>query len=356
MKTDSRYSVSVVTILLIFGLVIGLIPLELQAQCKSSILDVVPAPVKQLSLGDIDFEHFKSNALLFTLRLSPSTTGDTAQLRITLDIILANGTTFQRAMDFKSKQFQIPPSGLIITNLDIGRNIVKQDFNYNSEAKAAVQDIALTTGKFPAGKYLFSFTLICSNNIEGETKEIEFLIQNPSRVELRAPRDGEITTEFPLFEFFQDADRAELVVAEKSPDQTREDAISHEPPMNRAELFNQNSFLYSGGRPLEHGKTYAWKVVCKTPGPGGLDIEVSSPVNVFQVATIDQNTQVDALLKILEEIFGSRHPKIFEQIHRDGFNLTGTYKLNDSEISLPDILRLLNELRQMDDNVELSFE
>jgi hypothetical protein len=55
-------------------------------------------------------------------------------------------------------------------------------------------------------------------------------------------------------------------------------------------------------------------------------------------------------------MFGSRYPAIFGQIHNGDFNLTGMNTLNGAVISRGDLLRLLNELRQINDNVELSFE
>ena len=356
MKTK-YFNIALLTFLFIpvFILILG-IPADLRAQCQTSIVDVMPAPVQQLSISDIDFDHFESTTLLFTLRLGPSPTGDTVQLHILLNIYLATGATYLPAIDFTSKSFYVPPSGATFTNLDIGHAIQKQDFKLDSKAKSEVQDIALATGKFPAGIYRFQFTLICTNNSQSNSKDIEIVIQNPSRVDLISPRDGETTNEFPLFEFFYDGGKATLTVAEKSSEQSREEAISHEPPMIRILLNGQNSFLYSGGRPLEHGKTYVWKVVGKTNGPGGTEIETSSQIGLFTVSSSPQGSPEDIILKYLEDMLGNRYPKIFEDIHRDSFILTGTYILNRTTIQRGKLLELLNELRSISDSIELSFE
>ncbi len=329
------------------------------SQCKLS-MTVSYAPVQQLSIADVDFENFESRNLLFTLSIKNDTTVTiSAILQIKLSIKLADQTLLpDPGLTFTSKEFEVPVEGLIITNLEIGKNtkIKTSEYNLENEVKNKVQDVALATGKFPAGIYIFNIILTPINCGKVVSEPVILTIQNPSRVELRSPRDGEVTNEFPLFEFFSDCNKVELTVAKKSSDQSREEAISHEPPMDRKDLIGQNSFLYSGGRPLEQGKTYVWKVVGKILGPGGTEIEVPSPIGLFKVSSSEQAGPEDALLKILEEMFGSRYPAIFEQIHNGDFNLTGMNTLNGAVISRGDLLRLLNELRQINDNVELSFE
>jgi hypothetical protein len=329
---------------------------EIQAQCETSIIDIIPAPVQQLTIADIDFDHFESATLLFTVRLGPSAGGDTVRLHIVLNINLANGSTYPNAADFTSKGFFVPQAGATYTNLDIGRSIQRQDFTLDSRAKEDVQDVALATGKFPAGKYTFQIAIICSDNIPLNGPSIDIVLLNSSRVDLLSPREGETTNEFPLFEFFHDGNKAVLTVAEINPDQSREDAISHEPPMVETELLGQNSFLYSGGRPLEFGKTYAWKVVSKTAGPGGTEVEVSSPIRLFTVSSSPQIRSEDFILTYLKDTYGNRYPKIFQDIDKDNYILTGTYLLNGSTYSKEDLLKLLNELRSTSDSIELSFE
>jgi len=329
---------------------------EIQAQCETSIVDIIPAPVQQLTIADIDFDHFESATLLFTMRLGPSAGGDTVRLHIVLNIKLANRSTYLNAADYTSKSFFVPPAGATYTNLDIGRSIQRQEFKLDSRAKEDVQDVALATGKFPAGIYTFQIAIICSDNSQLSGPPIDIVLLNSSRVDLLSPQEGEMTNEFPLFEFFHDGNRAVLTVAEKNPEQSREEAISHEPPMVETELMGQNSFLYSGGRHLEFGKTYAWKVVSKTAGPGGTDVEVSSSIRLFTVSSSPQIRSEDFILTYLKDIYGNRYPKIFQNIDKDNFLLTGTYIYNGHTYTREDLLKLLNELSSMSDSIELSFE
>jgi len=332
-----------------------------RAQCPLS-MTVNYVPIQQISLGDIDFEHFESRALLFTAAIINSNPDTVlAQLKITLSIRLADGTPpFNEAVNYLSKPFAIAPGLRIITNLDISRkggsHIETESFNFNQEAANKVKGIALSTGKFPAGDYAFNFTLQNAQCAVNPQPPVLIRLENPSRVELRSPRDGEITNEFPLFEFFHDGENVVLTVAEKVLGQSREDAMTRKPPMLEVELKSQNSYLYSGGRPLEQGKTYVWKVMEKTLSTGGIEAEVSSPVGLFTVSDSPVGGPADAILGQIEEILGHRYPQIFKQIHNGGFNLSGKYVLNGSTLSTAELLNLLNHLREKADDIDLSFE
>lgn len=323
-------------------------------------MQVSSAPVQQLGLADVDVDHFESHALLFTVHIFNTRAVDLlAQLHVTLMVTLADGSSYPAAVDFTTEPFSVPPSGRTVTNLDIGKSkeIKTQSFSYDENAKARVQNIALATGSFPAGTYVFHMSLSQLNPLcEAGDEEIEYVLQNPSRVELRQPVDGAATNEFPFFEFYHDANRATLTVAELQPGQSREDAITRKPPMLEVELRGQHSFLYAGGRPLEEAKTYVWQVVSKILVSGGTDNTISSPIWSFTVSNTSGGTAQDAILNQLEEIFGSRYPSIFEQIHRGGFGLTGKYRSDHSPLSQAELLNLLNELRELSDSAELTFE
>lgn len=334
---------------------------ELYPQSCGLSMQVSSVPVQQLGLADVDVVNFESRALLFTVHIMNihGTNVDSAQLRVTLNIRLADGTSFPTAVEFTTEPFPVPPGGKTVTNLDIGKTkeIKTGPISYDENAKARVQNIALATGSFPAGTYVFHISLSqLSPLCDAGDEEIEYVLQNPSRVELQQPADGAATNEFPFFEFYHDANRATLTVAELQPGQSREDAITRKPPMLEVELRGQHSFIYSGGRPLEQAKTYVWQVVSKVLVSGGTDNTISSPIWSFTVSNSAGGTAHDAILNQLEEIFGSRYPSIFEQIHRGGFGLTGKYRGDDSPLSQAELLNLLNELRQFSDSAELTFE
>lgn len=315
---------------------------------------IINTPTQQLSLGDVDFQHFQSNTLLFTLFISGPVGPPDPTLTIDIDITFANGPFVSKAVHYVSLPFTVGASGRTITNLNLGRNgDIKTDvFDIDQNVKQRLEDASRGTGNFPAGKYTFRFSISQTSC----QKHFDLLLQSNTRIDLRSPRDGEITNSFPLFEFYYDGDRSELVVGEISPDQSRDDAIAHNPPMLDVNLSGQNSYIYSGGRPLEDGKTYVWRVIGKVRGENGQELDVPSQIGLFTVSSTAGASLNDLLLSQLEEIFGKRYPGIFQQIHEQGFTFTGNNTL-DGNIETPaDLMNLLNQLREQSDSAELGFE
>jgi hypothetical protein len=333
---------------------------SLRAQSCGLSMEVSAMPVQQLGLADVDVQDFESRALLFTVRITNARNADLpASLHVTLSITLADGSSFPNAVDFTTEQFNVPPEGKTLTNLDIGKTkeIKTVSFQYDDAAKNRIQDIAEGTGMFPAGRYLFAITLQQPNPLcDVVVQDFELVLVNPSRVDLQQPADGATTNEFPFFEFFQDGDRATLTVAELHPGESREDAITRRPPMLQVDLQGQHSFLYAGGRPLEQGSTYAWQVVSKSLGSGGADNAVSSPIWSFTVSDAGGELSEDAILRQIEEMFGSRYPGIFEQIRQGRFSLTGSYSADHVTLSRSELLDLLRALQGGSEAASLEFE
>ena len=333
-----------------------------RAQCP--LMTVSQTNVDELTPADIDFEHFESHAPLFTINIAdPCSQHFDLILRGSIDIFLADGTLSGNAGMFTTDPlhpFHVDPPGKTISNMDLGRSgTISTKFSFDDNAKQRLQDVSLSTGRFPAGQYVLHLQLLDANSnplsppVDGD---VRFDLKNISRIELRSPRDGETTNEFPLFEFYQDGDHAVLTVAEKFPDQSREDAISRKPSMTEVDLVGQNSFLYAGGRPLEDGKTYVWKVVSKKLGSGGIENEVSSTIGSFTVSATGGEGVSDAILNQLEEMMGPRYAPLFNQLRAGGFHLTGTYGLNGSSLTQSELLNLVNQLREIADSAELSLE
>ena len=334
------------------GIIFLIVPLEKSSAQCSLDMQVSTIPVQQLSPADIDFEHFDSRSLLFTITITNSNPDTVnADLEGFVDIYLADGTNFSdpHAARFTTNQFSVPLGVRTITNLNIGRNgdIGTQKFDFDDAAKNRLQDVSLSTGKFPAGRYVFHLELHSSCTQTIPTKDVVFQLQNASRVELRSPQDGTTTNEFPFFEFFQEGSSAVLTVAEKTDNQSREDAISRKPPMLEVELSGQNSFLYSGGRPLEEGKTYVWDIVSNSAGAGGTAVEVSSPIWSFTVSNSASNSIGSLLMDQLLTTF-PKYKDLLEQIRKDAFVQAGQCTLNGSTITEPELMNLLSQLRDND--------
>ena len=328
-----------------------------RAQCPVT-MEVSHTAAQQLTLADVDFAHFQGTNLLFTVSLRNDNLLDAVVvLHLTLDIALAdNSGNFSNAVQLTTKAFTVPHQGIrTITNLNLGTggDVKTETFEFDDAAKSKLQDGALATGQFPAGTYTIHLGL---TNLGCTQEVVTIVLRNPSSVELRSPRDDEVTNEFPLFEFYQESDRAVLTVAERTPDQSREDAIDRKPAMLEVELSGQNSFLYSGGRPLEDGKTYVWRVVSKIRSAGGADVDLPSTIGEFKVSASAQASTDDALLSQLEELLGSRYHEVFVQIRNSGFKPTGSFTLNDASLTRNQLLDLINQLREMGDSIELTFE
>lgn len=339
-------------------LLILMVPNKAWTQACPLSLRISHTPVTQLSVGDIDFEHFQSNTLLFTIAVSnPTSEPYDVTLSIVIGMKLADGFVKPGAVSYLSLPFPIPPGGRTFSNLDIGAtsiDIKTDNFYYDQEAKDKVHDVALGTGRFPAGRYSFDISL--PSCVGASHEKFDLLLQNPSRVELRSPVDGELTNQFPLFEFYVDAGTAELIVAELTPGQSPTDAINRRPTMLDVELQNQNSYFYAGGRPLEQDKSYVWQVIGKSTVTGGSQLDIKSEIRKFTVSSASGGLSEDELLRQIEEILGPKYKSIFDKIRTGEFKLTGKYTNNSTPLSQGELLNLVNELRNSLDNTEIVFE
>jgi hypothetical protein len=324
------------------------------AQCPLT-LTASQVPVEQLTLADFDINHFESRGLIFSVNVSnPGPAPADVQLDIVLKIQLATGEDFLPAAVMRTNAFTVPVNGRTITNLNLGQSkeVGFETFEVIPEAREAIEDRTLSTGIFPAGLYTFDFNLVsCPGSAP---VDVVLRLGNPSRLELIAPRDGEEVSQYPVFEFFHEGRSARLTVAELRPGQTYEDAIDRNPPMLEKELSTERTVVYSGGRLLEMGKSYVWRVETLTRIAGGTTVDVSSPVYGFTVA--EGGTFEDALLARLERMYGRQYPEVFRAIREGKFSPTGSYALDRKSLSAAELTMLLDELEAALESSELTFE
>ena len=336
-----------------------ILPARSWSQCQLT-LQLSRTPVQHLSISDIDFEHFQSRTLLFTMAIgNPTPSPVNAVISLTMDVKLADGSTYTPAVTYKSMPFPVRAGGQTFTNLDMGSSstvIRTASFQYDDQAKTRLNDVVLGTGSFPAGLYRFTVDVACDDGSEDQRGHGQFdlILLNASRMELRSPADGESVNAFPLFEFYTDATDAELVVAELMPGEAPPDAINRQPAMLDVDLHGLNSYFYAGGRQLEQGKSYVWQVTGKSLGSGGVNNEIKSEIRKF---TVTQTTLTeDELLRRIEEILGPKHKDVFDQIRSGEYRLTGKYSNNDIPMTAGELLNLIYELRDALDNAEVAFE
>jgi hypothetical protein len=325
------------------------------AQCPLTLTSS-QVPVEQLTLADFDIQHFESRGLIFTVNIANAGSVPVdVQMEILLKVRLASGEDFLPAAELKTDPFTVPVGSRTITNLNLGqtKDISFETFDVIDAARDAIEDRALSTGIFPAGVYTFEFSLL--GDCAGVTPvDVEIRIGNASRLELIAPRDGEEVSQYPVFEFFHEGRAARLTVAELRPGQTYEDAIDRNPPMLEKELTTERTVVYSGGRLLEQGKSYVWRVSTLTRIAGGTTVDLSSPVYGFTVA--EGGTFEDALLARLERMYGRQYPEVFRAIHDGKFSPTGSFSLDGTSVSAADLAKILDALEEALDSSELTFE
>lgn len=338
----------------VLGAAVFLAATTAAAQCPLR-LTATNVPIEQLTLADFDLEHFEARGLIFSVNISnPGPLPADVVMDIVLKIQLASGEDFQPAAIFRTEPFSVPAGGRTVTNLDLGQSHDIQFLTVDvvDGARDAIEDRALSTGLFPAGLYTFEFRLAACP--EANPVEVVLRIGNPSRLELIAPREGEETSQYPVFEFYHEGRSAKLTVCELRPGQTYEDAIDRNPPMLEKELGTERTVVYSGGRLLEQGKSYVWRVQTLTRIAGGSTVDLSSPVQGFTVAK--GGTLEDALLARLERMYGRQYPEIFEAIRDGRFSPTGSFMLDGKSMSAADLSRLLDELEEAIDSSDLTFE
>lgn len=332
-----------------------IVPAQAQNQFQ---LNVSHIPLSQLSFADIDFENATGRNLFFTITVTNNTEVQTsARLKGSTEVFLNDGTIFSNPVSFLTKPIVFNTGTRTITNLDIGRDKTVQtdEFSIDDRFKDHIKE-RLGANQLAAGRYIFRLVLVDENRsaVSNEV-EIRFEIQSISRIELRSPQNGEITGEFPLFEFIHEANEATIRVAEKLPGQSPEEAITREPLMLKKTITG-NSFLYSGGRPLEDGKRYVWQISVNQFTVGGGVSQLTSPIWEFTVSSTAQRNLEILILNLLEEILGQEYSAMLQQLREQGATLTGRNTYNGSLISTPELLNLLRHLSQNVEIVEVILE
>src|SRR5258706_9346760 len=93
-----------------------------RAQCPVTMV-VSHTAAQQLTLADVDFQHFQGTNLLFTIDLRNDALLDAfVTLHLSIDINLAdNSGDFNNAVELTTKPFTVPARGSkTITNLNLG--------------------------------------------------------------------------------------------------------------------------------------------------------------------------------------------------------------------------------------------
>lgn len=336
-----------------WGVLLFVIPLTVLTPAYGQIsVTTLAAPVNTLTINDLDYLNATTPKWLFTITMT-SPRRVQAVMTISLDVLLANGTTYMNAAQFISLPFEIDGSRTV-TNLELGRGrgIPQSEYRFNAQAKSAFQDIALPSGSMPAGSYKFTVEVREHPDGRRDSKDFTFVLTNPSSPVLLSPGQGEmLSEEFPLFEWQYDGPRATIAIFEQLPGQrSLEETASGTPHLR--ETVTARSFRYppTGARALKPGRTYVWFVTGLLGAAGGTDIQLRSELRAFTVSATTRNT-LAWLIDDLERALPPTYKGLFDQIRAQNFSPSGTFRLNGSPISLGDLLKVLSDIRSNPESI-----
>jgi hypothetical protein len=303
------------------------------------------APVDILTINDVDFLNSTTPKWLFTIDMRLNPPGGSANATMTLEgnIVLSNGESFPQALSYRSQQFAVSPNRSL-TNLDLPS--LKQDYHFSEVAKKRLQEIALPSGKLPAGTY--TFTVVVTRVSGGSAKgSFAYVLTNPSSLELLFPFDGDAAvSQFPLFQWLYDGPTATLTIFERLPGQASNQETASGTPLFSQDLTG-NFFQYpgSGVRSLQPGKTYVWTVQGRVRTTGGTNQPIKSPIRSFTVAASGGLSSGASYLAELERALDPKYKPVFDQIRDGGLLPSGVLRLNGSSITSEDLLRIINQIR-----------
>lgn len=320
-------------------------------------LTVTRADIQQILPSQLDFQNFQNTIWLFTIDISYPGVHTVQLAKCQVTVNLSDGTQVQLSEDvFNSEPFPIT-NYKSITNFDFGKDgeIKIRNFTLSSEGRTKIIEPALAAGRFPAGTYYFHITVEDSADPQINAKITEiFEIEDFSQIELRYPRDGETTNEFPLFEWIYDGQEVEVTINEKLPGLSIEESISRFPVTYQKPFTGgQNSFQYpfTGSRPLEKGKSYVWKVTGKIQSLGGRLIQ--SSIGYFTIALDVPPMKHSDLIDQLEIILGNKRKNITTKIRSEELEPTGLYYLNGGLISEIELNEIFKFLQDNSDNIDI---
>ncbi len=342
------------------------------AQAQDQVILTLQVPYyNQLFASDLDIEHVKSSGILFTATLQ-STAGTPIQVKLDLavNIALAGESPFQIATATTEPITLNPGQVIVVTNVDISGNnprIALEKYDYDQGQFDRIKNVALATGKAPAGVYEFVVRCLDLENkpISGSRKA-DIVVTNPSRVELGLPNDMTgVTTLFPHFQWSSSADTVVVSIFQKEPyQQTPEDVVSGVPFL-RERIPNpsspsRGSLDYPPSsprvRPLQVGRTYYWYVeipASATRGSGirsdiwsfttgttvTSDTTANPPGGGGNIAGNINQAATDALKSLLE---GTQWQGLLRQVHM----LSGDATNDGNNISTEELIRLLNSIEK----------
>ncbi len=339
--------------------------------------------------GDINFSGFQNTPNLFRLELAND--GDTPVSMSFNFAISLEGIEFVTS---HSNNFQLPAhSTNIFSNeqLDMGAAVIRDqnglpvgspvrlnDYLINFGRIKNMQRAVFSTGKLPAGRYIFSVTAAVQQNgsqltVSDKNPADNILtISNPTTIEPLYPGNRadsgyieNVAVDFPYFFWQSDAVTFNLFIFKKYPaDKAIQDVLAHDPilhiegypnrifqypPDSSPLIFYGQDGTVSGRsvgpvRPLEPGSVYYWYVQGQVMTTSG-ETTINSEVFRFRLSKPAQSSSESNLILVyLKQIFGGRYNDFMRGLQ--GYEPTGTLTLNGSPAKPELLLDLITELNR----------
>ncbi|HUI30409.1 MAG TPA: hypothetical protein VLX91_09335 [Candidatus Acidoferrales bacterium] len=317
-------------------------------------LDVNVPQYNQIYIADLDIQNkiAQSSGVLFTATLrSKASTPIQVKLNLSVNVTLVGQTPFQVAQGTTTPLTLNPGQLKVITNVDLSGPtppIQFDSYSFDQSQFDRIRDVALATGKAPAGVYEFKLTCfdVSGNQVSNDAAG-DIIVTNPSRIDLVIPIEGEnVTTLFPHFQWSANSDTVILSIYEKLPSQqSPQDVVSGVPFLQQTVAGSSFNYPPSGAavRPLENGKTYYWFVdipPSSTRGNG-----TRSDIWDFTVGGIDTTggAGVDnvAATKALQNLLnGTQYQSLLNQIT----TLNGNSSYDGSSLNIQDLIDILQNM------------
>ncbi len=365
-------------------------------------------------ISDFDFDEGSNNPDIFsyTLSYSEATEGEgPIEIKIEFQMIAnipALGLNNDRVFYIKTDPFEFLGE-ITLTSRDIDLNIdniyytggpnigesvdlggVEESDFISEEMFNNIQQVVMSSGKLPAGTYLFDFSILSVNDAVLKNQKQMLEISNPTTLDLIAPggsmgEENEIYTLYPQFQWESEAlmwnedycpicgyairvseydptrhssldeainDQANLPFPDDGGFYSIEGTLVHG-PTNLYQAPSYFQYPSTDAAPLEQGKQYVWQITKTYPTTSG-SRKQESDIYIFSIPIMGGGAEeegetggsdVTQYMQVIEQLVGTeRYSNLFVGGPLDGYTPTGTMLLNNTQqVTMDQLTTLVNQ-------------
>ncbi|MCF7796979.1 MAG: hypothetical protein K9N11_00560 [Lentisphaeria bacterium] len=347
--------------------------------------DVDLADYDIIYLMDFDFENGQNNPLIFQYRLMNQSTSAMPRVRInfSLDAYIPSmdmdgdgsfDRTFKNIFVVSTEIDTLFPSSYItVSSRDLDLNAEGREVrdsrnhmirfintsieqNYDVGNQNQIISTILAMGRVPAGQYRFGISVFDAENNEAVyafNPNKTIVIQNPTTIQLISPtNDYEYIGDlYPVFQWSSTGcENYAIRICEYDPrvHSSPDDAIQSESmlpfPDNGGYLdvgtANQLDYSSSGGRPLEYGTSYVWRVKKTCMTTGAYEVLYS---DIYTFTVNDASQPLSQCMQQIRNMLGDNQYNAFFGPNGplNGFVDCGDFSLDGNPISMDEFGNLV---------------